>query len=85
MSENNCGNCRLRDEFGFCEKLVVDTRRCLIYEGVKSQSIKAYYIAEREEGEEEDVRSSFMVPSDFKCIYYKKQRSHRLRDKAIVS
>ncbi len=65
--EHNCDNCELRDEFGFCEKLVVDTRRCLVE---NDKSIKAYYIAERQE---DDVRTSFIVPFDFKCIYYKKK------------
>ena len=62
--EQNCENCKLHDEFGFCEKLVVDTIRCVVKD---LKTIKAYYIDVREE---EDPRQSFIVPKDFKCIFY---------------
>ena len=55
-----CKDCKHWDEYGFCEALVVDTRRCLI----DGDSIKAYYIAERDEDE---YRSSFIAPADFGC------------------
>ena len=61
--EPSCKNCKLCDEYNFCEKLVVDTRRC----HVDGDYIKAYYITPREE---DDDRSSFIVPDDFCCVYY---------------
>lgn len=64
---DSCKNCKNRDEFGFCEKLIIDTRRCLIDDGIRSEHIKAYYLGEREE---EDDRSSFIVPADFKCKHH---------------
>lgn len=67
---DSCKNCKNRDEFGFCEKLVMDTRRCLISDGLRSESIKAYYIAEREE---DDDRAAFIVPPNFKCIHHVKK------------
>ena len=62
--EDNCRNCKLNDEFGFCEKLVIDTRRCVVEDG---KHIKAYYIDEREEG---DCRTAFITPQNFKCVFH---------------
>ena len=64
---DSCGNCKNRDEFGFCEKLVIDTRWCVVE---NEKRIKSYYIAERDEDE---CRTSFIVPSDFKCIHHSKK------------
>ena len=62
--EDNCRNCKLNDEFGFCEKLVVDTRRCMVEDG---KQIKAYYIDERED---DDDRTAFITPHNFKCVFH---------------
>ena len=62
--DNNCGNCKYKDEFNFCEKLVVDTRWCVVEDGKR---IRSNYISEREDG---DSRPSFIVPMNFKCVYY---------------
>lgn len=65
--EENCRNCKHCDEFNFCNVLVVDTKRCLVE---NNKSIKAYYISEREE---DDDRTAFIVPFNFKCIHYCKK------------
>lgn len=59
----NCKNCKFHDEYSFCEKLVVDTRRCY----VNDEYIKSNYISV---AEEDDDRSSFIVPDDFGCVYF---------------
>lgn len=62
-----CETCKNCDQFGFCEKLVIDTRRILVENG---RSIKSYYIDEREDG---DDRSSFIVPRNFCCNLHSKK------------
>lgn len=59
-----CKTCKFNDEFRFCEKLVVDTKRCFVENG---KHIIANYISEREE---DDDRSSFITPKDFGCVHY---------------
>jgi hypothetical protein len=63
--EENCQTCNNLDEFGFCTKLVIDTKRCFVE---NNKSIKAYYLDVREE---DDCRTAFIVPNNFKCIYFK--------------
>ena len=65
----SCNTCEFRDEYGFCEKLVVGTRR----RRVDGTHIKHYYIDEREfgeDGEDIDERSAFSTPPLFKCNLY---------------
>ena len=62
MTENTCENCKNRDEFGFCYKLVVDTRR----QRIAGSQITAYYIDENQ-GEELECSNSFIVPDWFSC------------------
>jgi len=61
--EDGCHNCRNRDEHGFCEELVMDTKRIII----DGKSIKSNYIAFREE---DDDRIAFITPDDFICNYH---------------
>lgn len=63
----NCHTCKNCDEYGFCEKLVVDTKRHIVED---NKSIKAYYLAIREE---DDYRTSFIVPNNFKCNLFLKK------------
>lgn len=58
----NCGNCKFFDEYSFCEKLVLDTKRTFVE---NNKPIKAYYISERDG--DDDYRTSFIVPSNFCC------------------
>ena len=60
-----CETCSYNDNFGFCTVLVVDTKRCFVE---NNKSIKAYYIDVREE---DDCRTAFMVPKNFKCNFFK--------------
>lgn len=64
----NCENCKFRDEFGFCKKIVVDTKRVIVENG---KIIKSYYIDEREEN---DPRISFITPINFKCIFHENKQ-----------
>jgi hypothetical protein len=63
--DDSCLNCKHRDEYGFCTRLVVDTKRCIVE---NNKPIKAYYI----DIFEDDGRPCFIVPPDFKCKYYEK-------------
>lgn len=69
---NNCAICKFNDEFGFCEKLVVDTKWCVVENGKR---IKAYYIDEREE---DDSRSAFLTPNNFNCLHYVAQSNENV-------
>lgn len=64
--ENICKNCKFQDEYSFCEKLVIDTKRCHI----DDKYIMSNYISVIED---DDDRSSFIVPDDFGCVYFEKK------------
>jgi len=64
---DTCENCKNRDEYGFCEKLVVDLRRVKVEDG---KIIKSYYIDEYTNGE---TRSAFIVPRNFCCNLHSKK------------
>jgi hypothetical protein len=64
MEEDGCHNCRNRTEDGFCELLVVDTKRTRTKGG---NFLVSNYIETREK---DDDRSSFITPDDFKCNYH---------------
>mgnify|MGYP006989319928 CR=1 FL=1 len=65
----NCATCKFKDEFNFCDKLVVDTRRVKVE---NEKWIKAFYLDNRVE---DDERNAFMVPLNFKCnLFIRKDR-----------
>ena len=65
--EDQCSNCKFKDEFNFCEKLIVDTRWCVVEDGKR---IRSNYISEREDG---DNRLSFIVPINFRCVFHERK------------
>ena len=63
--KENCSNCEFCDQYRFCLKLVLDTKWTVVKNGKR---IKSNYISDREENDE---RLAFIVPINFKCIFYK--------------
>ena len=67
MIAKTCKTCIFWDEYHFCEKLVVDTKRITI----DRQSVKSNYIDTREDN---DQRSSFITPSTFGCVFHEDKK-----------